>query len=306
MMIGNLNSLSVESCSECGSSLLLRDTENAEVVCGKCGFVVTTRLTDRGPEWRAFTPEERKQKVRVGAPQTFMLHDKGLSTKIDWRDISGFAPEKRAQLYRIRQWQQRSRVSSSTEKSLALALSKISRISDMLSLPKNIVETSAITYRKAVNEGLTRGRSIRAMATVATYLACRQNKLIRTIAELSRASGIDRKEIASNYRFLVRKMKIFVPPMKPNQHITKLSNQIGLDGLTEGIAHKILIGAKKQKLTSGRGAKSVAAAACYIASIITGNYKTQREVSEAADLTEVTIRNRYREMMKRLKIIISL
>ena len=101
-------------------------------------------------------------------------------------------------------------------------------------------------------------------------------------------------------------MKIFVPPMKPNQHITKLSNQIGLDGITEGIAHKILIGAKKQKLTSGRGAKSIAAAACYIASILAGDYRTQREVADAADLTEVTIRNRYKEMMKRLKIIISL
>jgi transcription initiation factor TFIIB len=304
-MISKLNSLSVERCSECGSSLLLRDTENAEIVCGNCGFVVKTNLTDRGPEWRAFTPEERKQKVRVGAPQTYMLHDKGLSTKIDWRDISGFSPEKRAQLHRIRQWQQRSRVSSSTEKNLAIALSEISRISDTLNLPKNIVESSALTYRKALNEGLTRGRSIKGIATAATYLACRQSKLVRTVAELSKVSGIAKKEIASNYRFLVRKLKIFVPPVKPNQHITKLSNQIGLDGRTEGIAHKILIGAKKQKLTSGRGAKGIAAAACYIASIITGNYRTQREFAEAADLTEVTIRNRYREMMRRLKIIVS-
>lgn len=304
-MVSKLNSLSVERCSECGSSLLLRDTENAEIVCGNCGFVVKTNLTDRGPEWRAFTPEERKQKVRVGAPQTYMLHDKGLSTKIDWRDITGFAPEKRAQLHRIRRWQQRSRVSSSTEKNLALALSEISRISDTLNLPKNIVESSALTYRKAVNEGLIRGRSIKGIATAATYLACRQSKLVRTVAELSKVSGIPKKEIASNYRFLVRKLKLFVPPVKPNQHITKLSNQIGLDGLTEGIAHKILIGAKKQKLTSGRGAKGIAAAACYIASIITGNYRTQREFAEAADLTEVTIRNRYREMMRRLKVIVS-
>jgi transcription initiation factor TFIIB len=305
-MISKLNSLSVERCSECGSSLLLRDTENAEIVCGNCGFVVKTNLTDRGPEWRAFTPEERKQKVRVGAPQTYMLHDKGLSTKIDWRDISGFSPKKRAQLYRIRQWQQRSRVSSSTEKNLAIALSEISRISDTLNLPKNIVESSALTYRRAVNEGLIRGRSIKGIATAATYLACRQSKLVRTVAELSKVSGIPKKEIASNYRFLVRKMKIFVPPVRPNQHITKLSNHMGLDGRTEGIAHKILIGAKKRKLTSGRGAKGIAAAACYIASIIAGDYRTQREFAEAADLTEVTIRNRYREMMRRLKIVVSL
>jgi transcription initiation factor TFIIB len=305
MMTSKLNSLSVERCSECGSSLLLRDTENAEIVCGNCGFVVKTNLTDRGPEWRAFTPEERKQKIRVGAPQTYMLHDKGLSTKIDWRDISGFSPKKRAQLYRIRQWQQRSRVSSSLEKNLALALSEISRISEALNLPKNIVESSAVTYRKAVNEGLIRGRSIKGIATAATYLACRQSKLVRTVAELSKVSGIPKKEIASNYRFLVRKLKMFVPPVRPNQHITKLSNHMGLDGKTEGIAHKILIGAKRQKLTSGRGAKGIAAAACYIASIIAGDYRTQREFAEAADLTEVTIRNRYREMMKRLKIVVS-
>jgi len=306
MMIGKLNSLSVETCSECGSSLLLRDTENAEVVCGNCGFVITTRLTDRGPEWRAFTPEERKQKVRVGTPQTFMLHDKGLSTKIDWRDISGFAPKKRAQLHRIRQWQQRSRVSSSTEKNLALALSEIHRLSGALNLPKNIVETAAVIYRKAVKKRLIRGRSIRGLATVATYVACRQSKLVRTITELSKASGIDRKEIASNYRFLVRKLKFFVPPVKPNQYVTRLSNQLGLNGKTEGIAHKILRGAKKQRLTSGRGAKSIAAATCYIASTVSGERRTQRDFAEAADVTEVTIRNRYKEMMKRLQITISL
>lgn len=296
----------IERCPECGESVILKDSNSAELVCTNCGYVLSTYMTDLGPEWRAFNQEEREAKVRVGSPQTFMLHDKGLSTKIDWRDIGGFAPDKRAQLHRIRRWQQRSRVSSSTEKNLARALSEISRISDMLNLPKNIVETSAITYRKAVSEGLIRGRSIKSMSIAATYLACRQNKLLRTISELSEASGINKKEIASNYRFLVRKLRFFVPPVRPNQHITKISNKIGLDGLTEGVAHKILRAAKKQKLTSGRGAKSIAAAASYIASKVVGNNITQREFAEAADLTEVTIRNRYQEMMRRLSIVITL
>jgi transcription initiation factor TFIIB len=235
-----------------------------------------------------------------------MLHDKGLSTKIDWRDISGFSPEKRAELHRIRKWQQRGSVSSSIERSYAQGLTEIKRISDMLNIPKNIVETSAINYRKVASEGLTRGRSIKSIATACTYLACRQNKIVRTIEEFSNVSGVERKELASNYRFLVREMKLFVPPVKPNQQITKLANQMGLNGITEGIAHKLLLGAKEQKLTSGRGAKSIAAAACYIAARITGDYRTQREVGEAVDLTEVTIRNRYKEMMKRLNIIISI
>lgn len=306
MMVDKLDSLSVERCPECHSSLLLRDLEKAEVVCGTCGFVLSTKMQNQGPEWRVFTPEDRDQKVRVGAPQTFMLHDKGLSTKIDWRDINGYAPEKKAQLYRIRLWQQRSQFSGSEEKSLARALSTINRIADTLSLPKNIVETSAVAYRKAVNKGLIRGRSIRSMAVAVTYLACRQNKLMRTVTELSKASGVNRKEITSNYRFLVRSLKLFVPPVKPNRQISKLSTQLELDGVTEGIAHNILVGARRQKLTSGKSAKSLAAAACYIASVIAGASRTQREVAGAAYLTEVTIRNRYKEMMMRLNIVISL
>jgi transcription initiation factor TFIIB len=305
-MIGKFDPLTIEKCSECGSSLLLRDPENAEIVCGKCGYVITTKQTNNGPEWRAFTPEERKEKVRVGAPQTYMIHDKGLSTKIDWRDINSYAPEKKAQLHRLRRWQQRLRVSNSSEKSLAAALSAIYRIADTLNLPKNVTESAAVIYRKATKKQLLRGRKIRGMATAALYLACRQNQLVRTIHELSKASSINKKEIASNYRFLVRKLKMFVPPVKPNQYITRISNQLGLTGKTEGIAHKILGGAKKQKLTSGRGAKSIAAAAGYIASIVTGERRTQREFAETADLTEVTIRNRYQEMMKRLLIIASI
>jgi transcription initiation factor TFIIB len=297
---------SVERCSECGASLLVRDLDTAEVVCTNCGFVVATKLADRGPEWRAFTPEQRIEKVRIGAPYTFTIHDKGLSTKIDWRDIRSFSPEKKAQLHRLRKWQRRSRISSSTEKNLAFALSEMYRMSDALNLPKNILETAAVMYRKAVKKRLTHGRSIQGMSVAAIYLACRQCGIVRTIMELSQASGIDKKEIASNYRLLVRKLNYFVPPVKTSRYITRVCNQLEVHGKTEEIAHKILKRAKKLRLTMGRGPKGIAAAASYIASTVTGERRTQREVSEAADLTEVTIRNRYKEMMKRLLIIVSL
>lgn len=305
-MIGKLESLSIERCPECGATLLLHDQENAEIVCTKCGFVLTTKLTDNGPEWRAFTPEDRKVKVRVGAPQTFAIHDKALPTRIYWRDIVGYSPEKRAQLFRLQKWQQRSRVLNAGERNLAKALSEINRLCDSLNLPRNIGESAAIAYRKIVKKCLTRGRSIRVLATAAIYLACRQSRIVRTLTELSEASGIGRKEIASNYRFLIRKLKIFAPTTTPNKYITRLSNQLGLNGKTEGVAHKIVRGAKKQRLTSGRGAKGISAATCYIASAISGERRTQREIAEAADVTEVTIRNRYREMMNRLLIIVKL
>ena len=302
----NPKSLSVEKCPECGASPLMRDQESAEVVCTNCGFVVDTKLADRGPEWRAFTPEQQTKKVRVGAPYTFTIHDKGLSTKIDWHDIHGFSPEKRAQLHRLRRWQQRSRVSNSTERNLASALSDMYRMADALSLPKNILETASVIYRKAVKKHLTRGRSIQGIVMAAIYLACRQCGLVRTLTELSQASDINRKDVASNYRLLVQKLNYIVPPVKTSQHITRLCNELALHGKAEEVAHKILKVARKLRLTSGRGTKGVAAAAGYIASKVVGEFRTQREFATAANITEVTIRNRYKEMIKRLLIVVKL
>ncbi len=298
--------ISVERCPECGASPLMRDHESAEVVCTNCGVVVATKLTNRGPEWRAFTLEQQIKRVRVGLPQTFAIHDKGLSTNIDFRDLHGFSSEKKAQLHRLRKWQQRSRISNSKEKNLTLALSEMNRMSDAVNLPQNVLETASIIYRKALNKRLTRGRSIQGMVTATIYLACRQCGLVRTIMKLSQASGINKKEVASNYRLLVKELEYFVPSVEPRQYVTKLCNALALNGKVEEFALKILKAAGKLRLTSGRGPKGVAAAVSYIASTVTGERRTQREVAEAVDITEVTIRNRYKEIMERLLIVISI
>ncbi len=299
-------SVLVERCPECGASLFMRDQESGEVVCTNCGFVVEAKLADRGPEWRAFTPEQQTKRARVGAPYTFTIHDKGLSTKIDWRDIRGFPPEKKAQLHRLRRWQRRSRVSSSTERTLASALSDMYRMADTLNLPKNVLETASVIYRKATKKRLNRGRSIRGMATAALYLACRRCGLVRTLGDMARASDINKKEVGRYYRFLVKKLGYSVPSVKAEDYVTRLCNELALHGKAEEVAYKIVKAARKLRLTSGRGPKGAAAAASYLASTVVGERRTQREVAEAMDITEVTIRNRYKEMMKRLLIVISL
>jgi len=302
--------LRVRQCPECGSTRLMRDYECAEIVCMNCGFVVAAKLTDRGPEWRAFDDEQRAKRARVGAPLTFTIHDKGLSTMIDWhdRDIYGktLSPGQKAQIYRLRKWQRRIRVSDATERNLAFALSEISKIANSLSLPKNILETASVIYRKAVRERLIRGRSIQGVTAAAIYVACRQCGLARTLDEIAIASNINKKEVGRSYRFLVKELDYFIPPVKPSQYITKFSNQLTMQGKVEEIAHKILTAAKSLKLTSGRGPTGIAAAASYIASVLTGERKTQREIAEIAQVTEVTIRNRYKELVERLQFIISL
>ena len=296
--------IKVQCCPECGSTRLMRDYECAEIVCMDCGFVIAAKIADRGPEWRAFTNEQRAKRTRVGAPLTYTIHDKGLSTMIDWHDRDVYGKSlpygQKAQMYRLRKWQRRIRVSDATERNLAFALSEITKIANNLSLPKNILETASVIYRKAVKERLIRGRSIQGVTAAAIYLACRQCRLARTLEEIAQASSVNKKEVGRSYRFLIKELDYFIPPLKPSQYITKFSNQLTMQGKVEEIAHKILAAAKELKLTSGRGPTGIAAAASYIASVLTGERRTQREIAEIAQVTEVTIRNRYKELVERL------
>ena len=146
-----------------------------------CGLVLTDRIIDEGPEWRAFDQEQRDKRARVGAPLTFTIHDKGLSTMIDWRNRDSYgkdlAPKRRAQIYRLRKWQRRIRVSDATERNLAYALSELDRMASSLGLPRNVREIAAMLYRRAVEQRLIRGRSIEGVAAAALYAACRQSRI---------------------------------------------------------------------------------------------------------------------------------
>jgi len=294
----------VQVCPECGSPHLMRDYDLAEIVCTDCGIVVASKIADRGPEWRSFDNEQYAKRTRVGAPTTYTVHDKGLSTMIDWhdRDIYGksFSPSQKAQIYRLRKWQRRIRVSDATERNLAFALAEITKIANNINLPGNIAETASVTYRKAVKERLIRGRSIKGVTAATIYLACRQCGLARTLDEIAQASSSNKKEIGRSYRFLIKELGYSIPPIRPGQYATKFSNQLTMQGKVEEITHKILATAKEMRLTAGRGPSGIAAAASYIASVLTGERKTQREIAQIAQVTEVTIRNRYKELVERM------
>ena len=300
----------IARCTECGSTDLIRDYEAGELVCERCGFVISSTFIDHGPEWRAFDAEQRQKRTRVGAPLTWTIHDRGLSTVIDWRgrDVYGrkLEPMKSAWVYRIRKWHRRSKVSGSTERNLAFALSELTKISYKLNLPKNILETASVLYRRVVRKRLIRGRSIQGVAAATIYIACRQCKVIRTLEEVANATHISKKELGRNYRFLLRKMQTRVPPVGSKNYVSKFVNQLNLSGDAESIALKILDQAIEMRLTSGRGPAGMAAAATYIASLLTDERRTQGEIARGAHVTEVTIRNRYKELTQKLDIRIEI
>jgi transcription initiation factor TFIIB len=298
------------TCPECGSRQLTHDRERAELVCQSCGLVIDDEFIDRGPEWRAFDADQRMKRARTGAPMTLTIHDKGLSTMIDWRNKDSYgraiSSKNRAQLYRLRKWQRRIRVSNATERNLAFALSELDRMASALGLPRNIRETSAMVYRDAVDKNLIRGRSIEGVAAATLYAACRQCSVPRTLDEIAEVSRVSRKEIGRTYRFVARELGLRLLPTSPLDYLPRFCSGLTLKGEVQSRAIEILRHAAERELTSGKGPTGVAAAAIYIASILGGERRTQREVAEIAGVTEVTIRNRYKELAEKLDIEIIL
>jgi transcription initiation factor TFIIB len=297
-------------CPECGSTRLINDHERGEVVCGNCGLVIDDNLVDMGPEWRAFDHEQRDKRTRVGAPITYTIHDKGLSTMIDWRnkDIYGrdIPARNRAQWYRLRKWQRKIRISGATERNLAFALSELDRDSSRLGLPRSVRESASVVYRNAVENKLIRGRSIEGVVAASLYAACRRCQVPRTLDEIAEVSRVSKKEVGRTYRFLTRELHIRLPPTSPIDYVPRFASELNLSGLVQSKAIEIINQAMENGLTSGRGPTGVAAAALYIASVLLGERKTQRDVADIAGVTEVTIRNRYKELTEQLDMGVAL
>jgi len=289
------------ACPECGGRLVA-DDEHGETVCDDCGLVVEEDSVDRGPEWRAFDSQEKDEKSRVGAPTTNMMHDKGLSTNIDWRDRDAYGnalgAKQRKKMQRLRKWNERFRTRDSKERNLKQALGEIDRMASALGLPENVRETASVIYRRALDENLLPGRSIEGVSTASVYAAARQAGVPRSLDEITDVSRVEKSEIARTYRYVVRELGLEVKPADPESYVPRFVSDLGLSEESERRARQLLGNAKEQGVHSGKSPVGLAAAAVYAAALLTNEKTTQAAVSEVADISEVTIRNRYHELLE--------
>jgi transcription initiation factor TFIIB len=288
-------------CPECGGSLV-NDAEHGETVCSECGLVVEEAEIDPGPEWRAFDSRERDEKSRVGAPTTNMMHDKGLSTNIGWQDKDGYgnalSSRQREKMQRLRTWNERFRTQDSKERNLKQALGEIDRMASALGLPENVRETASVIYRRALEDDLLPGRSIEGVATASLYASARQANNPRSLDEMERVSRVDRMELTRTYRYIIRELGLEVQPADPEHYVPRFASELGLSEEAERRARTLLDTAREEGLISGKSPVGLAAAAIYAASLLTNEKLTQSQVGDVADISEVTIRNRYHELLE--------
>lgn len=291
------------TCSGCGSEKMIKRSNRGERVCEECGLVVEDELVDSGPEWRAFNHQERQEKSRVGAPTTNTMHDKGLTTQIDWKNKDAYgrsiSSKKRSQMNRLRKWQERIRTKDAGERNLQFALSEIDRMASALGVPQDVREVTSVIYRRALDEDLIRGRSIEGVATAALYAGCRQESIPRSLEEIAEVSRVERIEISRTYRYISNELGLELLPIDPKQYVPRFSSKLDLPQEVEAKANEI-IEKTADPLLSGRGPSGFAAAAIYAAAMLCNEKRTQKEVADVAQVTEVTIRNRYQEQIEML------
>ena len=245
--------------------------------------------------------DKSEKKGRGGAPLSIQKFDKGLTTNVgEISDIYRLESGQTRKFLRLKKWQER--VSTSIERNLRLAMAELRRVASFLNLPSVVRDESARVYNFVLQRGLVRGRSMESVIAACIYAACRSYSIPRTLDEIATASDVPRKEIGRTYRFVIRKLGIKVKPSSPKDYISRFSSILHLSPKAQNHALKILKKADISELTSGRGPAGIAAAALYVSALMNDEKKTQREVADVAGITEVTIRNRYKELIDKLGI----
>ncbi len=295
-------------CPECGSRHLVRDEKTGEIICQGCGLVIQDTILDKGPEWRAFTPEQRENRRRTGPRTSLSMYDKGISTAIfTKRDLyrSKLSSSERYRMLRLRRLNIRSKLHKSVERNLFQAMIVLNRLCEKLKIPRRLHESAAMIYRKALGKGLVRGRSIAAIAAASLYIALRRANIPRTLKEISDASSRRKKEVSRCYRLVLWELGYKTPIDDPVQYVSKIASNAGISQSAQTRALQLLHKARQMRVTVGKDPSGVAAAALYIACLELDEKVTQRELSEAANVTEVTIRNRYKGLLIDMKLILA-
>ncbi len=295
-----------DSCKRC-KGLVLTDVATGERCCQSCGNVIVERIEESSSTRSSFA-SSTDDKSRTGTPNSLAIHDRGLATIISNgnKDASGksLSVSMKNNIRRLRIWDGRSQAHEHADRNLRLAFLELDKLKDKLTLSDAVIEKTAHIYRKAVGKGLVRGRSIQGVLGAAAYAACRDTGTPRTLNDVSDTLNIKRKDVSKSYRMLVNELDLRMPVVDSINCVSKIASKVGLDERIRRYALEILATANSMEITAGKDPMGLAAAALYIACLKYDIKVSQREISIASGVTEVTIRNRYKGLRESLDLTI--
>lgn len=295
-------------CSICKKNdKFVTDPESEEIICSNCGQVIPDNIqVSNRPEWHGFSILQRNSRSRTGIPTSLARHDMGLATIIGRpdRDASGqrIDAAMRSAMERLRTWDLRTQVHTSTDRNLIQAFNELDRLKDRLCLPDPIVEKTAYIYRKAQERMLIRGRTVSGILAAAVYIACRESGTPKTLKDISEGSNVKLKEVARSYRMLYFELDLKMPIIDPIRCIAKVANKSKLSEKTKRQAAEIMNIVTKKEFSAGKDPMGIAASVLYLTSLKNGENITQKHIANAAGVTEVTVRNRAKDLKDKFLI----
>jgi transcription initiation factor TFIIB len=295
-------------CSICKSNAhIITDLESGEIICSNCAIVISDKIEDNiHQENRGFTLEEISRRDRTGSPTSLARHDKGLYTIIGRanRDASGqlLNATTRSTIERLRIWDSRTQFYNANYRSLKQGFDELDALKDKLGLSDAVVEKAAYIFRKAQERRLVAGRTISGIMAAAVYAACREMDNTRTIKDVSAANNVRRKDIARNYRLLLKELDVKIPVVDPMKCVAKVANTAQISERTKRQAMTIMREIIQREIPAGKNPMGLAGVSLYIACRMTGEYRTQVDISKVAGVTEVTLRNRFKDLKNKLEL----
>jgi transcription initiation factor TFIIB len=304
---GNSSKDTQTLCSICKrSDRIVTDPESGEIICSNCGMVLSDKVEDTShSERHVFTGGQIDEtRARTGAPTSLASHDMGLATLVgkDDKDASGtkIDPSIHSTMQRLRTWDFRLQLNTSSDRNLREAFKLLDTLKDKLGLSDAVVENTAYLYRKAQQRKFLRGRSIPSVICAATCIACRDLGISKTMKDIAAASNVKRKNIARIYRQLMLELDYKVPNIDPAKCVVRVANKANLTEKTKRQALNIMEKVTENEISAGKDPMGLAATVLYISCIKTGENISQKEISYVAGVTEVTLRNRFKDLKNQL------
>ena len=290
-----INSYSSVLCPLCNKhSNIITDQNSGELICTRCGSVINDNTESTRSQWTS-NAQELDFRDRTGAPTSLAKYDRGLSTvigKLD-KDASGRQIDlaMKSRIGRWRTWDARSQTSDSSKRNLQSAFIQLYTMRDVLGLPESAIEKIAYLYRKIQERKLIKGRTIKGALAVASYIACRELGIPRSLKEIAKISNLKEKEIARIYRTVMFELDLKVPQVDALKEIIKIGNICGISEKAKRRAMKMMMLAMKTEISAGKNPMGLAGAVLYLSCKEFNEEITQNKIAEIAGVTEVTLRH---------------
>ncbi len=298
----------ITKCPYCGadSKYFFTDSREGKIICTKCGTIISERIIDRGPEYRVFDSED-VGKVRAGPPISPRALDLGVNTIITATGAEYSAGKVRDTIlyHRLKKMDSRTKMHNSQRRNFVKATRVLDKVTPILNLPGYVKNEAIKIYKYVLQNDLVKGRSVVPMIAGAVYIACRRHQIPHPLRQIAQAFNIKEKELGKSSRLLMKKVGIKVLPADPVSYVPQLCAKLGLPPKIQTLAMQIIEEAKKRNLAIGKDPKGTSAAAVYLACRLLKERQTQRKLAESAGVTEVTVRNRYKNMRKGLMDLIN-